>query len=81
MPGPIDIFLHDSDHTPEHETKEFEAVANKLSPGAIVLSDNSDQSDRLLRFARQTGRRFLYFADKPLNHWWPGDGIGAAFRE
>jgi len=21
----------------------------------------------------------LYFQDQPLNHWWPGDGIGAVF--
>jgi predicted O-methyltransferase YrrM len=80
LQGPVDFFLHDSDHSAEHETKEFQAVQPKLSPNALVLSDNADQTDRLLRFAKETGREFLYFADKPLNHWWPGDGIGVAFR-
>ena len=31
-------------------------------------------------FADRIGRGFLYFQDQPRDHWWPGDGIGAAFR-
>ena len=44
-----------------------------------MLSDNSQQSPKLLEFAEKTGRAFLYFQDAPKDHWWPGDGIGAAF--
>ena len=75
----VDIFLHDSDHRPEYEWEEFLAVESRLHPGSIVLSDNSQHSPKLREFARRIGRSFLYFQDQPRNHWWPGDGIGAAF--
>ena len=76
---PVDIFLHDSDHRPEYEWAEFLAIEPRLHPGSIVMSDNSQQSPKLREFARRLGRQFLYFQDQPQNHWWPGDGIGAAF--
>src|SRR5436190_6339558 len=75
----VDFFIHDSDHSAEHEAKELRAVENRLSPRALVLSDNSDCTGELLAFAERTGRQFLFFAEKPKNHWWPGDGIGVAF--
>jgi predicted O-methyltransferase YrrM len=75
----VDVFLHDSDHRPEYEWAEFLAVEPRLHAGSIVLSDNSQQSPKLLEFAQRIGRSFLFFADAPKDHWWPGDGIGAAF--
>jgi predicted O-methyltransferase YrrM len=76
---PVDIFLHDSDHREEYERAEFHAIEPRLHPGSIVLSDNSQQSPQLREFARRRGNQFLYFQDQPVEHWWPGDGIGAAF--
>jgi hypothetical protein len=76
---PVDIFIHDSDHRPEYEWAEFLAIQPQLNSSSLVLSDNSQQTDRLFEFAKITGKSFLYFQDAPLNHWWPGDGIGAAF--
>ena len=76
---PVDVFIHDSDHRAEYEWAEFLAVESKLHPGSIVLSDNSNQTSKLFEFAQRIGRSFLYFQDQPKNHWWPGDGIGAAF--
>lgn len=76
---PVDIFLHDSDHRPEYEWAEFIAIEPRLHSFSLVLSDNSQQSPKLMEFARRTGKTFLYFQDQPQNHWWPGDGIGAAF--
>jgi len=81
MKDPIDLFIHDSDHSAEHEWNEFQAIKAKLAPGALVLSDNSDITSKLLEFARETGRQFLYFAEKPKDHWWMGDGIGVAFEK
>jgi hypothetical protein len=75
---PVDMFIHDSWHTFEHEFGELEAVAPRLSPGAMVLSDNAHDSDALLRWAEKSGRRFTFFREEPSGHWWPGDGIGAA---
>ena len=77
--GPVDVFLHDSDHRPEYEWAEFLAIEPKLHAGSIVMSDNSQQSPKLREFAARTGKSFLYFQDAPKDHWWPGDGIGCAF--
>ena len=76
---PVDVFLHDSDHRPEYEWAEFLAIEPRLHAGSIVMSDNSQQSPKCREFAARLGRSFLYFQDQPRNHWWPGDGIGAAF--
>lgn len=77
----IDFFIHDSDHSAEHERKELAIVLPKVTESALVLSDNSDQTDELLSFARASGRQFLFFSDKPANHWWGGDGIGVAYHK
>ena len=76
----VDFFIHDSDHSAEHESKELNAIEGKLSSRALVLSDNADCTSELLKFAERTGHQFLFFAEKPRNHWWPGDGIGVAFK-
>jgi hypothetical protein len=48
----VDLFLHDSHHTPEHLTFELETVRPKLTPGAIVLADNVEWTgDAFDRFA------------------------------
>ncbi|MGB6456961.1 MAG: class I SAM-dependent methyltransferase [Streptosporangiaceae bacterium] len=76
----VDMFLHDSLHTYEYEIRELAAVAPNLRPGAIVLSDNAHDSRALSDWAEQTGRRYLFFQEHPRDHWWPGDGIGAAWE-
>jgi methyltransferase family protein len=80
MTQPVDFFIHDSDHSAEHEGKELMSIRSKLSHNALVLSDNSAITSKLLEFARETGRDFLYFAEKPKDHWYPGEGIGVAFN-
>ena len=76
---PVDLFLHDSDHTIEHERNEFTAVEAKLAPGALLLSDNATKTNVLPKYAEKTGRRFLAYRETPKAHWFPGDGIGAAW--
>jgi predicted O-methyltransferase YrrM len=77
---PVDVFLHDSDHTPAYEWAEFLAIEPRLHVSSIVLSDNSQQTPKLREFAARIGQSFLYFQDTPRDHWWPGDGIGAVFK-
>ncbi|MEX2285189.1 MAG: class I SAM-dependent methyltransferase [Gemmatimonadota bacterium] len=77
----IDLFVNDSDHSADYERSEYEAIAAKLSPHALVLTDNAEVTDELLQFADRTGRRFLYFREEPKDHWFPGGGIGAAWSE
>jgi predicted O-methyltransferase YrrM len=76
---PVDMFLHDSDHSVDHERREFQAVGPKLAGGALLLTDNVTKTDVLARYAEQTGRRFLAYREQPADHWYPGDGIGAAW--
>jgi hypothetical protein len=80
FPDAIDLFINDSDHSAEYEYREYKAVAGKLSDNAVLLGDNSHVSPMLARFAAESGMRFLYFHEVPKNHWYPGSGIGIAFR-
>lgn len=79
-PQSIDFFIHDSCHTREHERAEFAAVESALAPGAVALSDNSHVTSVLPAWAESTGRRFLFFGERPRDHWYPGSGIGVAWR-
>lgn len=74
----VGLFLHDSWHTFEHETAEYEAVAPALAAGALVLSDNAHVTAALPQWAERTGRRFSYWQERPAGHWYPGGGIGVA---
>jgi len=77
----VEMFIHDSLHTYDFETKEFTAVGPNLSADAVILSDNAHDSAALSSWAEKTGRHYLFFKEQPLNHWWPGDGIGAAWAD
>ncbi|MET1413072.1 class I SAM-dependent methyltransferase [Roseibium sp. HPY-6] len=79
--GPIDMFLHDSDHSHEHEKSEFRAVEHKLSKDCVVMSDNTYTSPALFNFANATDRRFLHFQEITENHFYPGAGCGAAWSQ
>jgi len=38
--APVDLFLHDADHTYESQIEEFEAVWPHLRPGGVLISDD-----------------------------------------
>lgn len=66
LPGLVDgidsvgLFLHDSLHTPAHLTFELTTVRRKLTPGAVVLADNTVWTGAAFpKFARQLGVRVL----------------------
>lgn len=80
VPGPVDLFIHDSWHSAEHESAEFELITPNLAPDAVLLTDNAAETDVLAQIAERTGRRFLYFQEVPDGHWHPGDGTGIAWR-
>jgi predicted O-methyltransferase YrrM len=79
LASPVDLFLHDSDHSAAHERAELEAVESKLAPGGLLLTDNVTSTNVLPRYAEATNRRFLAFTERPARHWYSGDGIGAAW--
>jgi len=76
----IDLFIHDSDHSAEHESREFKLLQSRLSADGIVLSDNSHVTTELAKYSQEHGRRFVYFSEQPLNHWYPGAGIGVSMK-
>ncbi len=75
----VDFFIHDSDHSREHEISEHGAIAPHLTENAVVLSDNSHVTDALPLWAQSRGWNFLHFQERPVDHWYPGAGIGAAW--
>lgn len=76
---PIDLFINDSDHSAEYEYREYQTIKDNLGPQAIILGDNSHETDKLAKFSLEAGRRFLYFHEFPSGHWYPGGGIGISF--
>jgi predicted O-methyltransferase YrrM len=72
----IDLFINDSDHSASYEQAEYELVRSKLTPRAIVLGDNSHVTPALAEFSMRYGRRFVFLADEPADHWYRGAGIG-----
>lgn len=76
----IDLFINDSDHSADYEEKEYQTILGKLGPQSILLGDNAHVTDKLLNFAQLTNRQFVFFQEKPLNHWYPGAGIGIAYK-
>lgn len=77
----IDLFIHDSDHSAEHESRELKLLQSRLSAEGIVLSDNSHVTTELAKWSLEHGRRFVYFSEQPLNHWYPGAGIGVSMKD
>lgn len=75
----VGMFLHDSLHTYDYETKELTAVEPNLRADAIVISDNAHDSSALSDWAERSARHYLFFKEQPRDHWWPGDGIGASW--
>ena len=74
----IDFFIHDSDHSAEDERPEIDAVFSRLSANAICQSDNSNVTNVLSEWSKQTGRQFSFFKDEPLARWYRGCGIGVS---
>lgn len=75
----IDIFINDSDHSASYEQAEYCLIQEKLSARAIVIGDNSHVTSKLEEWSRANGRRFLFWAEKPRDHWYPGAGIGFSY--
>jgi hypothetical protein len=76
---PIDIFINDSDHSAQYELDEYTAISRKISSNGFILSDNSHTNTVLNQFSRDHRRSFVFFRELPLNHWYPGAGIGLSF--
>lgn len=76
----IDFFVNDSDHSGEYEYRGYLAIEDKLSDKGVILSDNAHTTGSLSRFSRERGLRFVFFSEKPEQHWYPGAGIGISYK-
>lgn len=72
----IDILIHDSHHTYEHETFEFQTAFDRRGSRLVLVSDNAHATTALSDFASEHGGSYAYFEEKPLDHFYPGGGIG-----
>ena len=77
--GPIDLFIHDSLHTPECETWELETAAGLGAK--VLLSDNAHAADTSRRFAGDHGASFSVWREQVAGHFYPGGGIGVILLE
>ena len=77
----IDLFISDSDHSAEYEYQEYLTIKKLMTEKTIILGDNSHITDKLAIFSNETNRNFLFFNEEPLNHWYPGGGIGISFNK
>ena len=75
----IDLFINDSDHSPDYEYEEYLTIESNLSPSCVIVGDNSHISSALSKYSTQSGRKFIFFSEKPLGHWYPGAGMGISF--
>jgi predicted O-methyltransferase YrrM len=73
---PIDLFIHDSDHSESYEAAEYAAVKRLLSPRAIVISDNAHVTSALRDLARNSGWHYAFWKESPADHFYGGAGIG-----
>jgi predicted O-methyltransferase YrrM len=75
----VDLFINDSDHSEDYEYLEYQVISPKLSPNAIILSDNAHTNEKLARYSEETHRAYVFFRETPQDHWYPGAGIGISF--
>ena len=80
LSGPIDLYINDSDHSAGYEAREYQAIEPLLANEACIIGDNAHETDELRAFCHATGRAFCFFKEQPLDHWYPGAGIGLGFR-
>jgi predicted O-methyltransferase YrrM len=74
----VDVFIHDSLHTAEHERFELELAVQHASPRLVLVSDNAHATSVLHDLAREQGFAYRFFRERPRRHFYPGAGIGLA---
>ena len=73
--GPLDLFIHDSEHTTRTMMFEFETAWPALRSGGILLADNIDTNTAFFDFARQVKRQPHILPVDPDHHIAGGSAI------
>ena len=61
---PLDLFMHDSDHTAKWQRMEYEAALCRLVPGGYLASDDVDSSRAFVAFCRAHDLRSHFMIDR-----------------
>jgi hypothetical protein len=61
---PLDLFLHDSDHTNAWQSFELQAALKRLAPGGIVASDDCDSCYAFLDVCRSAGLQPAFLVER-----------------
>ena len=72
----VGVFVHDSLHTYEHERFELETALVHRDDVIVLISDNSHASTALPDVCSESGLRYSFFRERPLEHFYPGAGMG-----
>lgn len=80
LPGPVDLMIHDSDHSYDHEMFEFRTVGPHLAKEGVLLTDNGHVTTVLADYSQANGRRYSFWREAPEDHPYPGAGIGLSVR-
>jgi predicted O-methyltransferase YrrM len=78
--GPIDVFITDSDRSTVYEAQEYRVVQPKLGKGGIIIGNYSDNSDALIKLSIERESDYLFFGERPKDHWYRGGGLGFGFH-
>lgn len=76
----IDFYFSDGLRLYSYEKGEFEAIRHKLCDASIVVTNKALFSKALLEFAESSNRRFVFFKEQPLGHWYQGSGLGIMYK-
>ena len=69
------MMIHDSDHTYECESFEFNTVIDHAAPTLALISDNSHATSALHDTCAELGIDYRFFRERPARHFYPGAGI------
>jgi len=75
----VDFYFSDGLRTYEYEQKEFSCLQKILSENSIVVTNKATFSKALYELSLETHRKFSFFKEHPLKHWYEGAGIGIMY--
>jgi predicted O-methyltransferase YrrM len=75
----IDFYFSDGLRTYQYEQQEFACIEGKLSKGAVVITNKATFSRALYELSLRLKRKFAFFKEQPLDHWYEGSGIGIMY--
>lgn len=76
---PIDFYFSDGLRTYDYEKKEFAVLIDKANEQAVIVTNKANFSSALAEMALAKKKKFTYFQEQPLNHWYQGSGLGILF--